>query len=44
MRKRQNWSLLRTSKRQLEGKGRTGWSPLLPSGKHYSSTGASPAH
>lgn len=42
--KRRNWSLLRTSKRQLEGKGRTGWSPLLPSARRYSSTGACPAH
>lgn len=35
---RQNWSLLRTSRRQLEGKGRTGWSP---STELSSSTGAS---
>lgn len=36
--RRQNWSLLRTSRRQLEGKSRTGWSP---STELSSSTGAS---
>lgn len=35
--RRQNCSLLRTSRRQLEGKGRTGWSP---STELSSSTGA----
>lgn len=36
--RRQNWSLLKTSRRQLEGKSRTGWSP---STELSSSTGAS---